>query len=434
VNEAESLAPRFDEQGHEVPLQAVRVLELVHEHVVIARLEPVAALGELVHLAQQLHGARDQLGEVHHVVLRQDAAVALDGEREQPVHAAREDHVHVAGPRGERVAHRWRRRGEGPAVPLERRGRRRIVAPVAVRTGPRLPLLRQEVGADRCGQGGQQARVPDLAGIDRAQIGGHNREARVAARAVGQEGRQAVGHRSDRVAQAGRGERGRPVDVEPGGRAAEIASQPFGDGEPPVHEVREPVAQAGRRDPRQHQRHVFVVAGQSARHPQRLVEGGVHEARRLGLVRNPEAGVEPRLERELAQQREAERVDRGNGHLADAIAQRQPAGAAVLAPCGGLPQRRDDPLAHLGRGLAGEGHREDVRGIDAGGQQVQVALHQHRRLARPRRRLEHDVQPRIGSIRTCGTIAFERVARLELVIRHHARNSYLATRHSPSST
>ena len=40
-----------DEQRHQLPLRAAGVLELVHQHVVIARFEPVAALRELLHLA-----------------------------------------------------------------------------------------------------------------------------------------------------------------------------------------------------------------------------------------------------------------------------------------------------------------------------------------------------------------------------------------------
>ena len=51
--------------------------------------------------------------------------------------------------------------------------------------------------------------------------------------------------------------------------------------------------------------------------------------------------------------------------------------------------------AHLGRGLAREGDREDVVGLDAGAQQVDVALDEHARLAGAGRRFEHDVLRRI---------------------------------------
>ena len=51
-----------------------------------------------------------------------------------------------------------------------------------------------------------------------------------------------------------------------------------------------------------------------------------------------EAGSEAGLERELAQQRVAERVDGADGDVADAIAQRQPARAPGVALGGGAAQ------------------------------------------------------------------------------------------------
>ena len=51
----------------------------------------------------------------------------------------------------------------------------------------------------------------------------------------------------------------------------------------------------------------------------------------------------------------------------------QPARGVELALRGSLPAAVDDPLAHLGGGLAREGDRQDVRGIDTGAQQVDVA-------------------------------------------------------------
>ena len=66
-----------------------------------------------------------------------------------------------------------------------------------------------------------------------------------------------------------------------------------------------------------------------ARHrAMRAIDGVLGETRRLGLVGDGEAGGEAGLERELAQQRVAERVDGADGDVADAIAQRQPALAA----------------------------------------------------------------------------------------------------------
>ena len=68
VRQAGAFAPRLHQQRHQLPLRAARVLELVDEHVVIARLEPVAALRELLHLPQQVERAQQHVGEVEHRV------------------------------------------------------------------------------------------------------------------------------------------------------------------------------------------------------------------------------------------------------------------------------------------------------------------------------------------------------------------------------
>ena len=141
------------------------------------------------------------------------------------------------------------------------------------------------------------------------------------------------------------------------------------------------------------------------------IDGVLGETRRLGLVGDGEAGGEAGLERELAQQRVAERVDGADGDVADAIAQRQPARAPRVALGGGAAQLRDDALAHLGGGLAGEGDGQDVRGIDADAQQVDVALHQHRRLAGAGRGLEHDVVARIDGVGARRLVGRERARR-----------------------
>ena len=77
MHQAEALAPRTHQQRDQLPLQAAGVLELVDQHVVIARLEAVAALRELVHLPQQIDGPLEQLGEVDDVVLGQRAPVLV---------------------------------------------------------------------------------------------------------------------------------------------------------------------------------------------------------------------------------------------------------------------------------------------------------------------------------------------------------------------
>ena len=58
--------------------------------------------------------------------------------------------------------------------------------------------------------------------------------------------------------------------------------------------------------------------------------------------------------------------------------------------------------AHLGRRLARERDREDVCGIDAAAQEIEVAIDEHVRLAGAGRRLEHDVVRGIDGPRSRG--------------------------------
>ena len=94
--EPEPFAPRLDQQRDQLPLRAAGVLELVDEHVVIARLEPEAALRELVHLPQQLERALEHVGEVEDRALVERPPVLRQRDREHPPDAAREHDVEVA--------------------------------------------------------------------------------------------------------------------------------------------------------------------------------------------------------------------------------------------------------------------------------------------------------------------------------------------------
>ena len=94
--EPEPLAPRLNQERHELPLRAARVLELVHEHVVVARFEPEAALRELVHLPEQIEGALEHVREVEHRALLERLAILRQRNREHPPDAARQHDVEVA--------------------------------------------------------------------------------------------------------------------------------------------------------------------------------------------------------------------------------------------------------------------------------------------------------------------------------------------------
>ena len=94
--EPEPLAPRLDQQRDELPLRAARVLELVDEDVVVARFEAKAALGELVHLPQQIERALEHVREIEDRSLLERLAVLRERDREHPLDAAREHDVEVA--------------------------------------------------------------------------------------------------------------------------------------------------------------------------------------------------------------------------------------------------------------------------------------------------------------------------------------------------
>ena len=89
-------APGAHQLADQPPLRAARVLELVDQHVLVARFESIPAARELLHLPEQLQRALEQIGEIEHAVLVERAAVFVLRDREQPSHAARQDQVDVA--------------------------------------------------------------------------------------------------------------------------------------------------------------------------------------------------------------------------------------------------------------------------------------------------------------------------------------------------
>ena len=174
--------------------------------------------------------------------------------------------------------------------------------------------------------------------------------------------------------------------------------------ETPIEQRRETrpqlqVAQLGK-----HQRDRRILARHRPANPQRAIERLVGEAKRFGFVGHPEARIEPGLEGELAQQRQAERVDRADRDVGQVLPQQRPPARLDAALLGRAPERRQDALAHLGRRLARERDGQDVPRLDAGAHQVDVAVHQHARLARARRGLEDDVQARVDGIGAIGGV------------------------------
>ena len=171
--------------------------------------------------------------------------------------------------------------------------------------------------------------------------------------------------------------------------------QDIGRDEPAVEQRRQPFAQLALAQLHEHHGDVGVGLREMAADAKRPIERLADEPGNLRLVGQIEARIDVGFERELADERQAERVDRRNRDLAETLAQLPPPRRGQLRRAAGLFQPLDDPLPHLGGGLPGERDREDVLGLDAGQQQVDVAFDEHARLARAGRRLEDDVARRI---------------------------------------
>ena len=92
------------------------------------------------------------------------------------------------------------------------------------------------------------------------------------------------------------------------------------DDEPAVDHVGEAVPQPLLPQLGKQQTHVIVGPRQTAADVERAIQRLLHQARHLRLVSHLEAWIEIRLERELAKQRQAERVDRTDGDIARALA------------------------------------------------------------------------------------------------------------------
>ena len=411
--EPEAFTPRLDQQRHQLPLRAAGVLELVHQHVVIPRFETVAALRELVHLAQQVEGALEHVRKIQHRALVERPPILRERDSEHALDAARHDRVEIAGEARHHPFDRGAELRDRLAMPAGRVRRRIVLRLVGMdRAGRARPAVaRQEVRRDALDQ-------PTDLGIARllhrgqpADLAEQQLVPRVADRALLEEARLTARDRPQRVPER----RQRPAADHPGGQVGRAALQePIECAprhQPAIQQRRQPFTRSRQPELGQHQRDVRLVAGEAREDPQRLIQRLFDQPRHLGFVGHLEARIDVRLERELTQQRQTERVDGADRNLAEAIAQLHPAPAIELRSLGRIAQFRDDALAHLGGGLARERHRQDVRRLDAGAQQVQIARHEHRCLARARRSLEDDVVQGIHGEAACRLVGVGRVRR-----------------------
>ena len=167
-------------------------------------------------------------------------------------------------------------------------------------------------------------------------------------RAVVEERVEAVADAGEHVAQPrrraartpSRGQIARPLLQEPAQRVRRD--------QPPIQQRRDAGAQPPLAELREHQRHVVVVARQGAADAQRLIERLADQPRHLGVVGEVEARIDVGLERELAQQRQAEGVDRRDRDVAEPLLQVAPAAGVELAR-GGSPPSADRRCAAASR-------------------------------------------------------------------------------------
>ena len=330
--EAQALAPGPHQQRHQFPLGARRVLELVDEHVVVARLEQVAAARELVHVAEQPPRADEQFAEVEHAPHLERAPVPGHADAEHLPHGAREDGVHVAPECANGVGDAGRRAGDERPVGLARgRAGVRLHRILVGRPLPRRAGLGEEVRAEPVDHALERRRVD---GVRAVPLGGAHqpadvrREERVPGVAHGpavEKRLQAAGDRPQLGRQPVRAATARL-------RHRQVARERAGC--PPQHALGHaaPRQQRGEARPqpvlaelREQQRDALVSARPRAADAQRRVERLLDQARDLGLVGHVEARVEVGLERKLAKQGEAERVDGADGDVVEAVAQLAPA-------------------------------------------------------------------------------------------------------------
>ena len=359
---AEAFAPASDEQRHELPLRAVRILEFVDQHVLVPRLELVPALRELLHLLEQADGAGQHFGKIEDGVGVERPAVLRERNLKEAPDPARKNDVQVAAERPHRLFDRRRDRLDRVAMPLPRRLRHAVLLLDLRLTEPlgfaRLAVLREEVGANPIDEHAERrlhlgARVVGrLSRAERRQIGGQHRELRMADGTLAKQRAES----SWRVPQ----QVGKPF----GGPAAgdfrrEIARPEFeeppqhvGRHEPPAEQRRQSVTQPALAQLHEHHRHVGVGLREMTADAQRPIERFADEPRDLRLVRQVEARIDVGFERELADERQTERVNRRDGNLAQAIAHRFPSRRRQLRGAARLFQPLDDPLPHFGGGLS----------------------------------------------------------------------------------
>ena len=317
---------------------------------------------------------------------------------------AREDRIQIASERLQRVGDGTGHSQDVSPVNLPAFRRFAVLRGIPIEPLAWLLVLVEEVRLDPVEHTAGKTRSRHRSARDLAHGAGENHPAAVMYRAIGEKPFNAARQPSKHVPKALERLLARAL----GGQVARTAGQRAVDGviddEPSVDHVGEAVAQPLLAQLGEEQPDVVVGSGQPAADVERAIERFLHQTRRLRLVRHLEAGIEIRLERKLAEQREAERIDGADGDVSRSLANVAPSIPVGSGHIRALADFLQNALAHLGRRLAREGDREDVGRLDATRQQIEVAVHEHMRLAGAGRGFEHDVVGGIDRARARGVV------------------------------
>ena len=241
----------------------------------------------------------------------------------------------VAGVGGEAGA------GELLAARLAFLGEKVRAQPIDQRAERRLGLTRVHCGLRVADCGLRHPAQP-------LQIAREHRELRVMAGTVVQERVEPAAGNGERLAQAscrglardGRRQIARPFLQKPAQRVRRHQT--------PIQQRRNAAPQTPLAELREHQRDVVIFSRDTTTDAQRLIERLPDEPGHLGVVRQLESGIDVGFERKLAQQREAEGVDRRDGDVAEPRLQIAPARGVELVSAARFLQAIDNALPQLG--------------------------------------------------------------------------------------
>ena len=399
VGGSEPFTPARDQLPDQLPLRAARILEFVDQHVPVARLEPQPGLGKLVEILQQLDGAFDQTGKVDQRVVLERALIFGQRDGEDPPHATREHDIEIAPERTDGAGDGRRDpRRLGPVTSPRVIG----IAVLAGKAGAdeslaaRFAVLRHEVRANPIDEGPERGLA--LARRQRRRGGGkgsyirrQHRELRMPHRSIGEKAIQTVADAGQNVAQARSPRLAGPFGRQVPRPGLQETAQRLRGNESAVDERGDAGAQAPLAQLREHQGHVVILGRRRTANSKRPVERLAGKPRDIGFSRDVEPWVDVRFKRKFAQQRQAERVDCRNRDVAEPLPELAPAHRIRPRQSAGFLEPIDDALPHLGCGLARECDGENVIGLDAGAQQVDVPLHEDAGLSGAGGRFQHDV-------------------------------------------